>query len=200
MAPNALTIHSIALQFVQTFTVTYSDGKAVEMPVERLPTLPVASKCVPGSILAFDVPEDASAKPDPVPLTELQPGREYTHVKTVRAPNDDKVRPSTLEGCNHQVDVRHKIEVRIQYRLPGDKGLRHLTISRPCVIASVSCRNLEYAYQAPDPRVCSAALLEPTLFYQLTVSHCFLSARKGKRLIDSEFQLPRTRPLSQNPS
>ncbi|GJN89857.1 hypothetical protein Rhopal_002846-T1 [Rhodotorula paludigena] len=92
---------------------------------------PVSTCCKPKP----DVPV-----PDPTPLAHLQPGQEFHHSRICRVPDDDKVRPTTLEGSEGtRIRVSHKMNVEVRYRKEGDDEDMVLTIGKPVTITSCCC-------------------------------------------------------------
>ncbi|CEQ43230.1 SPOSA6832_05141, partial [Sporobolomyces salmonicolor] len=74
--------------------------------------------------------------PDPSPLVHLQTGEEFNHTRICRVPDDDHVRPSTLEGTEASIRVSHKMSVEVRYRKEGDEEDMVLTIGKPITITS----------------------------------------------------------------
>ncbi|GAA6014743.1 hypothetical protein JCM10207_006924 [Rhodosporidiobolus poonsookiae] len=58
--------------------------------------------------------------PDPCPLARVKSGQEFHHARIVRVPDDDYVRPTTVEGTDTPIRVSHKMSVEIRYRKEGD--------------------------------------------------------------------------------
>ncbi|GAA6029706.1 hypothetical protein JCM8097_001011 [Rhodosporidiobolus ruineniae] len=77
--------------------------------------------------------------PDPSPLASVVPGQEFHHSRICRVPDDDHVRPTTLEGTETKIRVSHKISVEVRYRKAGDEEDMVLTIAKPVTIASCCC-------------------------------------------------------------
>lgn len=126
---------------MQRFSVRYKGSPPVDMPDEDFPTTKVL-----GVIPCEDHrPEDSCykknrdvpASPDPVPLATIEPGREFAYESMLRCPNDDMIRPSTLEGAAHLIHVAHKLRISVRYLVEGETKDRVLQIKRPCIIASV---------------------------------------------------------------
>ena len=69
---------------------------------------------------------------------ELPGGEEWSYSRIVRIPDDDQVRPSTLEGTKTRIRVKHKLVTEVRYRMPGSKKDMILEMSTDVVIASVS--------------------------------------------------------------
>ncbi|GAA5918559.1 hypothetical protein JCM1841_003303 [Sporobolomyces salmonicolor] len=83
--------------------------------------------------------------PDPSPLVHLQTGEEFNHTRICRVPDDDHVRPSTLEGTEASIRVSHKMSVEVRYRKEGDEEDMVLTIGKPITITSCCCL-VDYFY------------------------------------------------------
>ncbi|GAA6014720.1 hypothetical protein JCM10207_006917 [Rhodosporidiobolus poonsookiae] len=87
-------------------------------------------------------PKPDQPVPDPSPLARVEPGQEFHHARIVRVPDDDHVRPTTLEGTDTPIRVSHKMSVEIRYRKEGDTPDTEdmvLTIGKPITITSCCC-------------------------------------------------------------
>ncbi|BGP38964.1 hypothetical protein JCM10449v2_002902 [Rhodotorula kratochvilovae] len=85
-------------------------------------------------------PHPDVAVPDPTPLARLAAGQEFHHSRICRVPDDDHVRPSTLEGSpKTRIRVSHKMSIEVRYRKDGDDEDMVLTIGKPVTITSCCC-------------------------------------------------------------
>ncbi|KAK4701106.1 hypothetical protein P7C70_g5127, partial [Phenoliferia sp. Uapishka_3] len=77
-----------------------------------------------------------SRRLSPKPLAELQADKEWSYSRIVRIPDDDHVRPTTLEGTDTRIRVTHKFVAEVRYRMNGSKKDMVLEMSTNVVIAS----------------------------------------------------------------
>jgi hypothetical protein len=73
----------------------------------------------------------------PQPLARLSAGDPFTYARVTRIPDDDSVRPSSLDGTNTPIRVRHSIVCQVKYRFKGSKKDQVLDMTSPVTIASV---------------------------------------------------------------
>lgn len=105
--------------------------------VPQSPTLPGARKgdCQGGpkypGVLGEEVEGDAK------PLKQLVPGEEWTYSRVCRVPDDDHVRPTTLEASDGRIRASHTISVEIKYRVDGEEKEKVLRLTKPVTITSV---------------------------------------------------------------
>lgn len=88
---------------------------------------------------------------DPYPLAIVQAGQELHFSRIVRVPDDDHVRPSTLEATETRIRVSHKMSVQVRYRKEGEEEDILLTIGKPVTITSwyvYSCPRLIFLFPA----------------------------------------------------
>lgn len=72
--------------------------------------------------------------------TKLQYGVEWNHVKVLRIPGDQTIRPSTLSYTESKLSVRHKFMFIIKYRVEG-KGEKEESLvlkTHSVIVGSVS--------------------------------------------------------------
>lgn len=78
-----------------------------------------------------------SRRLSPKALVELPGGKEWSYSRIVRVPDDDQVRPTTLDGTDTRIRVKHKLVAEVRYRIGGSKKDMILEMSTDVVIASV---------------------------------------------------------------
>ncbi|KAL8277053.1 hypothetical protein RQP46_010587 [Phenoliferia psychrophenolica] len=152
LAPPALKIMSVAAFIQQSFELTYLDPAiGTFSPPRQRKTLFYADQTTPiveeGSLLARENLGRGATQPlafesrrmSPKPLVEIAAGEEWSYSRIVRVPDDDQVRPSTLEGTSTRIRVKHKLVTEVRYRTPGSKKDMILEMSTDVVIASCCC-------------------------------------------------------------
>ncbi|GAA6058939.1 hypothetical protein JCM10212_002891 [Sporobolomyces blumeae] len=87
--------------------------------------------------LITDLPDSPVA--DPYPLVALPAATEFHYSRICRVPDDDHCRPTTLEGSEGRIRVKHKLAVEIKYRKEGHDAEMTLTIAKPITLASCCC-------------------------------------------------------------
>lgn len=75
----------------------------------------------------------------PRPLTTVKPGTPFTYSRIVRVPDDDHVRPTTLDGTATRIRAHHRLVFELKYRTPGSRREMHLEMSADLVVASCCC-------------------------------------------------------------
>jgi hypothetical protein len=73
---------------------------------------------------------------DPYPLCPLAAQTEYHYSRICRVPDDDHVRPSTLDASEGRIRVSHMLSVEIRYKTEEIPDEKILTIAKPITIAS----------------------------------------------------------------
>lgn len=68
----------------------------------------------------------------------LVQGEEYVYSRVMRVPDDNFVRPTTLEGSDARIKVSHTIGVELRYHTAGDPTEKVMTLAQVATIASVS--------------------------------------------------------------
>jgi hypothetical protein len=164
-APTAVTILSVEAFITQQYSIGYSNGKSHSPKAKRYPLRKVNSSaspslcapictgsCTNGQPTSQDLPLAPASSPsapdccppqpdvtscDSNPLAELDAGQSFHYWRTMRVPDDDHVRPSTLEGSDARIRVSHKLSVEVRYRLPGADTDKILLIGKDMVIGSV---------------------------------------------------------------
>ncbi|KAI5476785.1 Arrestin-like, N-terminal and Immunoglobulin E-set domain protein [Pseudohyphozyma bogoriensis] len=129
-----LTILSIKPAVNQFYTITYDDPDLIAHPPPTtiyLKPLADSSAPLPTSALSLDEPFTA----DPSPLVVLGVGEEYSYCRLMRCPNDNFMRPTTLEGTETRIRVRSELVVEIAYRTEGGEEKR-MIISKPAMIGA----------------------------------------------------------------
>ncbi|GAA5983003.1 hypothetical protein JCM5350_003537 [Sporobolomyces pararoseus] len=76
---------------------------------------------------------------DPSPLKALPPQTEYHYSRICRVPDDDHVRPSTLDASEGRIRVSHLLSVEVRYKTEEIPDEKILTIAKPITIASCCC-------------------------------------------------------------
>jgi hypothetical protein len=74
---------------------------------------------------------------NPKPFSKLEGGKEWNYARIVRVPDDDHVRPTTLEATRTKIRVGHKLCIEVKYRLEGKSKDMVLRTSTDVTIASV---------------------------------------------------------------
>ncbi|GAA6019165.1 hypothetical protein JCM10207_006572 [Rhodosporidiobolus poonsookiae] len=75
----------------------------------------------------------------PQPLARLEGGKDWTYARVTRIPDDDSVRPTTLEGTDTPIRVKHQLVCQIKYRFKGSKKDQILEMATNVTIASCCC-------------------------------------------------------------
>lgn len=73
----------------------------------------------------------------PQPLARLQRGKEWQYARVTRIPDDDLVRPTTLDGTETPIRVAHQLVCQVRYRFKGSKKDQVLEMASGVTIASV---------------------------------------------------------------
>ncbi|KAI5475003.1 Arrestin-like, N-terminal and Immunoglobulin E-set domain protein [Pseudohyphozyma bogoriensis] len=150
--PAGLALKKLKAFVEQTFEITYPDGRIARPPPVRhrlfevdetttkAPAPPSNRKdgkayysppaSPSGKELGLDGSEGGNDGLPPVRV-----GEEWVVKKLARLPNDDKIRPTTLEGLRSRVRVTHSVGVEIQHESDGGQR-RATTISKKIHIVS----------------------------------------------------------------
>ncbi|GAA5839444.1 hypothetical protein JCM11251_002728 [Rhodosporidiobolus azoricus] len=153
--PDGLKIMSVQSFVRQEFEIHYSNK---EVPVQRPPvqrkllfyvdsTTPIASSAedlLDRSNLSRGAPPPLAYEPRalmPHPLARLEGGKEWMYARVTRIPDDDSVRPTTLEGTDSPIRVSHSIVLQVKYRFKGSKKDQVLEMASNVTIASCCCLN-----------------------------------------------------------
>ncbi|GAA6001274.1 uncharacterized protein JCM10292_006987 [Rhodotorula paludigena] len=83
--------------------------------------------------------EPRALKPQPLAVTEG--GKEWLYARVARIPDDDSVRPTTLDGTDTPIRVKHQLVCQVRYRFAGSKKDHVLEMASPVTIASCGCIN-----------------------------------------------------------
>ncbi|BGP14949.1 hypothetical protein JCM10213_007249 [Rhodosporidiobolus nylandii] len=134
---------------------------------------------------------------DPTPLAAVQAGHEFHFSRICRVPDDDCVRPTTLEGTETKIRVAHKMNVEIRYRKDGDSEDMVLSIGKPVTVTSCCCLVDSLflpAYSASAPPKTITRPLQSRCACNMSLKECF--DRDGAALqragtIDSPSSTPR---------
>ncbi|GAA5944456.1 uncharacterized protein JCM15063_006370 [Sporobolomyces koalae] len=110
---------------------TPSQPAALASPASAYP-------CSRPSKLLFTAPGDKLVA-DPFPLATVEAATEYHYSRICRVPDDDHVRPSTLDASEGRIRVSHMLSVEIRYKTVERDEEKVLTISKPITIASCCC-------------------------------------------------------------
>ncbi|GAA5927512.1 hypothetical protein JCM3775_006004 [Rhodotorula graminis] len=142
--------------------------RQVEQPIVNLPSFrPVSTCCT--------IHPDVDV-PDPTPLARVEAGQEFHHSRICRVPDDDHVRPSTLDGSPKTViRVSHQLSVEVRYRKDGDTEDMILTMGKPVTITSCCCLvdSLTLpAYCAKKPSKTIIRPLESRCACNMTLKEC----------------------------
>ncbi|GAA6023506.1 hypothetical protein JCM11491_006605 [Sporobolomyces phaffii] len=76
---------------------------------------------------------------DPVPLAPIAAHSEFHYSRICRVPDDDHVRPSTLDASEGRIRVSHTLSVEVRYSTQDCPDEKILTIAKPITIASCCC-------------------------------------------------------------
>ncbi|KAM0748003.1 hypothetical protein T439DRAFT_328663 [Meredithblackwellia eburnea MCA 4105] len=152
MAPPALQIFSVTAFVAQQFQITYDDPTiGTVTPAAQRKLLFYADQTTPADPSATLLDRSnigrgaslpsafESRKLNPKPLVELSEGKEWNYSRIVRLLDDDHLRPTTLEGTETKVRVKHRLVVEMRYRKPGSKKDMVLEMSTELTIASCCC-------------------------------------------------------------
>ncbi|GAA5895076.1 hypothetical protein JCM6882_008278 [Rhodosporidiobolus microsporus] len=113
---------------------------------------------------------------DPSPLAHVHAGEEFHYSRICRVPDDDHVRPTTLEGTDTKIRVGHKMSVEVRYRKDGDEEDMVLTIGKPITITSCCCLvDSMYlpAYSASSPPKTIVRPLQARCACNMSLKECF---------------------------
>lgn len=171
LAPPALTIMSVTGYIAQQFTVTYDDPsigtaaptsqKKLLFYVDQTTREKETTEEGPNLIERGNVGKGASLpaayesrRLNPKPFAELLGEKEWSYSRIVRIPDDDHVRPTTLEHTETRIRVKHRLIAEVKYRMAGSKKDMVLSMSTDVTIASCCCLNdslllPSYAASAP---------------------------------------------------
>ncbi|CEQ40475.1 SPOSA6832_02102 [Sporobolomyces salmonicolor] len=94
----------------------------------------------------------------PQPLARLERSKEWTYARVTRIPDDDSVRPTTLEGTDTPIRVKHQLVVQIRYRFKGSKKDLVLEMASKVTIASCCCLQASLLL----PRYCTRSGAPPS--------------------------------------
>lgn len=154
LAPPELDVYSIAAWIDQSFEVHYTGDLAKPRRQRNLlffhdESLPMPEPTVGPDgqlVTATQLGKGASLplsherrKLRPRPLTTVQAGVPFTYSRIVRVPDDDHVRPTTLDGTQSRIRAKHRLVFELKYRTPGSKREMHLEMSADLVVASCCC-------------------------------------------------------------
>lgn len=84
--------------------------------------------------------EDGNVTPDSSLVDFIPRGDTWRFSRTMRVPDDDSCRPSTLPGSEGRIRVSHRLQVQIRYQNDADEKLKQLVITKPVVMQSC-CTN-----------------------------------------------------------
>lgn len=129
-ATTDLTIDSIKASVEQTFAIQYEDGR-VATPTPKRHVLPSASPTLPSEKHGVRGP------PDPEFPINISAGEERRLAWIMRVPDDDLVRPTTLDGTETRIRVSHVLSTEVVYRTATGSEDVSVTIRIPIKIASV---------------------------------------------------------------
>ncbi|GAA5900704.1 hypothetical protein JCM6882_000945 [Rhodosporidiobolus microsporus] len=153
--PEGLKIMSVQSFVRQEFEIHYSNK---EVPIQRPPvqrkllfyvdsTTPIAASTedlLERSNLSRGAPPPLAYEPRallPQPLARLNGGKEWMYARVTRIPDDDSVRPTTLEGTDSPIRVSHSLVLQVKYRFKGSKKDQVLEMASNVTIASCCCLN-----------------------------------------------------------
>ncbi|GAA5916185.1 uncharacterized protein JCM6883_000103 [Sporobolomyces salmoneus] len=119
---------------------------------------------------------------NPSPLVTLSPQTEYHYSRICRVPDDDHVRPSTLDGSEGRIRVSHALSVEIRYKVEKSEEEKILTISKPITIASCCCLLDNLYLPAYSQRAPKTVLRSSILSCMCTVSLKEAFDRDGEAL------------------
>ncbi|KAL8276760.1 hypothetical protein RQP46_010816 [Phenoliferia psychrophenolica] len=97
---------------------------------------------------------------DPEPLVNLTPGLEWKYQRLMRVPDDDHVRPSTLEGTDTRIRASHRLSIEIRYRRECDADDKATTITKPIIIASC-CSTIDSLFLPAYDRTAPKTIIRP---------------------------------------
>ncbi|GAA5870594.1 hypothetical protein JCM8547_002056 [Rhodosporidiobolus lusitaniae] len=150
--PVGMKIMSVQAFVRQEFEIHYSQN---DVPVQHPPvqrkllfyadsTTPVPTSSedlLDRPNLSRGAPPPLSYEPRallPKPLARLEQ-KEWTYARVTRIPDDDLVRPSTLEGTDTPIRVKHNLVCQVRYRMKGSNKDQVLEMSSAVTIASCCC-------------------------------------------------------------
>ncbi|GAA5864336.1 hypothetical protein JCM1840_006749 [Sporobolomyces johnsonii] len=151
--PEGLKVMSVSAFVAQEFEVHYSNP---EVPTSRPPKQKKLLFYVDSTSPVPSSTEDLLDRPNlsrgtlpplayepraflPQPLARLERGKEWTYARVTRIPDDDSVRPTTLEGTDTPIRVKHQLVVQVRYRFKGSKKDLVLEMASNVTIASCCC-------------------------------------------------------------
>ncbi|BGP14907.1 hypothetical protein JCM10213v2_002862 [Rhodosporidiobolus nylandii] len=175
--PPGLKIMSMQAFVRQEFEIHYSNK---EVPVQHPPIqrklLFYADSTTPVPTSTEDLldrPNLSRGAPPPLPyeprmllpqpLARLEGGKEWTYARVTRIPDDDSVRPTTLDGTDTPIRAKHALVCQVKYRFKGSKKDQVLEMASNVTIASCCCL--------------TSSLLLPEYRSRHHLSHCTGSAR-----------------------
>lgn len=98
-----------------TTAIPSTSGSSSTQPSSLLPTPPNDTS----------ISQPPSSSPGPItPLATIRAGGSYHVTHLARLPNDDTIRPSTLEGTNTPISVKHQLVIEIHFHQLGTDGTR----------------------------------------------------------------------------
>ncbi|BGP01253.1 Proteophosphoglycan ppg4 [Rhodotorula toruloides ATCC 204091] len=137
LAPNTeLVVHAVRVKVLQTSelqspaTGHSCTTKPFVQPVFTLDALhpPNNASLAPAPSSAPLSPSLASPSTSSPPLFTLTPGTEYRLRHLGRLPNDNGVRPTTQEGTDTPIRMRHDMQIEVVWSRGGEEGERKKTI------------------------------------------------------------------------
>ncbi|GAA6050031.1 hypothetical protein JCM3770_001924 [Rhodotorula araucariae] len=151
--PEGMKIMSVQAFVRQSFEIHYTDP---DVPVSRPPvqkkllfyvdsSTPLAHSTddlLDRDHLSRGAPPPLAYEPRallPQPLARLEGGKEWMYARVTRIPDDDSVRPTTLEGTDTPIRVKHQLVCQVRYRFKGSKKDQVLEMASHVTIASCCC-------------------------------------------------------------
>ncbi|GAA5848782.1 hypothetical protein JCM9279_002944 [Rhodotorula babjevae] len=151
--PEGMKIMSVQAFVRQEFEVHYSDE---QVPVSKPPmqrkllfyidsSTPLAHSTddlLDRDHLSRGAPPPLAYEPRallPQPLARLEGGKEWMYARVTRIPDDDSVRPTTLEGTDTPIRVKHQLVCQVRYRFKGSRKDQVLEMASAVTIASCCC-------------------------------------------------------------
>ncbi|POY73980.1 hypothetical protein BMF94_2791 [Rhodotorula taiwanensis] len=151
--PEGLKIMSVQAFVRQQFEVHYSNPDLpTSHPPEQRKLLFYADSSTPVANSTDDLLErdhlSRGAPPPlayeprallPQPLARLEGGKEWMYARVTRIPDDDSVRPTTLQGTDTPIRVKHALVAQVKFRFKGSKKDHVLEMESKVDIASCCC-------------------------------------------------------------
>ena len=138
-APSPIQIRSISCSVIQCLLISYLDGRKFQPTSKRCATRPVPPTS-PASAPVQEVSTRQKSHTGAQELISLVSGDSYRLEWLVRLPNAAILRPTTFDGTDSRIRVRHKLSIEIRYRKEGDEEDILLSVQRTVRIASASSR------------------------------------------------------------